>query len=106
MSSLKQELAEKIKENRPKLGVSSLKTYVSILFNIHKAMAGEDNKLEWFSDNVKDILEFLKSKNNQSLKTCLSALFVLTGKQEYREVMVKIMAEVNATYQEQSRKLD
>ena len=103
MSSLKQELAEKIKENRPKLGASSLKTYVSILFNIHKSMHIEGHTLEWFSDNVKEILEYLKSKNNQTLKTSLSALFVLTGKQEYREVMVKTMAAVNATYQEQKK---
>ena len=103
MSSLKQELTDKIKENRPKLGASSLKTYVSILFNIHKAMESEDNKIEWFSDNVKEILEYLKSKNNQSLKTCLSALFVLAGKQEYREVMMQVMKEVNATYKEQKK---
>ena len=103
MSSLKQELAEKIKENRPKLGASSLKSYVSILFNIHKAMKSEDNKLDFFSDNVKEILEYLKSKNNQTLKTSLSALYVLTGKQEYRDVMMQVMKEVNATYQEQKK---
>ena len=103
MSSLKPELAEKIKANRPKLGLSSLKTYVSILFNIHKSMKSEDNNLEWFSDNVKPILEFLKSKNNQTLKTSLSALFVLTGKQEYRDVMMQVMKEVTATYQEQKK---
>ena len=103
MSSLKQELTEKIKENRPKLGLSSLKTYVSILFNVHKAMESEDNKLEWYSDNVKDILEFVKGKNNQSLKTCLSALFVLTGKQEYREVMMQVMQSVNELYKQQKK---
>ena len=103
MTSLKEELTEKIKENRPKLGASSLKTYVSILFNVHKAMESDDNKLEWYSDNVKEILEFLKGKNNQTQKTSLSALYVLTGKQEYREVMMRVMKEVNATYQEQKK---
>ena len=103
MSDFKQEIAAKIKENRSKLSPSSLKTYVSILFNIHKSMKIDDDKIEWFSDNVKDILNFLDSKNAQTKKTSLSALFVLTGKQEYREVMMHIMKEVNATYQEQKK---
>lgn len=103
MSSLKQEISDKIKANRPKLGASSLKTYISILFNIHKAMESKDEKVDWFSDNVKDILDYVKSKNNQTKKTSLSALFVLTGKQEYREVMMQIMKEVNTTYQEQKK---
>ena len=103
MSSLKQEIADKIKSNRPKLSPSSLKTYISILFNIHKAMESKDEKVDWFSDNVKDILDYVKSKNNQTKKTSLSALFVLTGKQEYREVMMQIMKEVNTTYQEQKK---
>ena len=103
MSSLKTEIADKIKENRPKLGVSSIKTYVSILMNIHKAMKSEDNKINWFSDNVNDILEYLDSKNNQTKKTSLSALFVLTGKDEYRVVMMKIMKEVNDVYKEQKK---
>ena len=103
MSSLKQEISDKIKANRPKLGASSLKTYISILFNIHKAMESKDEKVDWFSDNVKDILDYVKSKNNQTKKTSLSALFVLTGKQEYREIMMQIMKEVNTTYQEQKK---
>ena len=103
MSSLKQEIADKITANRPKLGASSLKTYVSILFNIYKAKKGDGDKVSWFSDNVKEILEYLESKNNQTKKTSLSALFVLTEKQEYREVMMHIMKEVNATYQQQKK---
>ena len=45
MQNLKTEIAEKIKINRPKLEASSLKTYVSILFNIHKAMKIEDTNM-------------------------------------------------------------
>ena len=57
MQNLKTEIAEKIKINRPKLSASSLKTYVSILFNIHKAMKIEDTNIDFFSDKIKDILE-------------------------------------------------
>ena len=103
MSNLKQEIAEKITSNRQKLSPSSLKTYVSILFNIHKSMNSDNDKIEWFSDNVKDIIEYIKGKNNQTKKTSLSALYVLTGKQEYRDIMMQVMKEVNATYQEQKK---
>ena len=82
MQELKSEIAEKIKSNRQKLSASSLKTYVSILSNIHKAMKIDGDKIDFFSDNVKDILEHLETKNDQTKKTSLSALFVLTGKPE------------------------
>jgi hypothetical protein len=102
MQELKKEIAEKIAANRPKLSANSLKTYVSILSNIYKAMKGE-GVVEFFSDNVNDIIKFMETKNNQTKKTSLSALFVLTKKDGYREVMMKIMAEVNATYKEQTK---
>ena len=84
MTDLKKEIAEKITANRPKLSASSLKTYVSILTNIYKGMKGEGDKIEFFSDNVEDTLKYLDSKNIHTKKTSLSALYVLTGKPEYR----------------------
>jgi site-specific recombinase XerD len=102
MQDLKQEIAEKIAANRPKLSANSLKTYVSILSNIYKAMKG-DGGVEFFSDNVNDIIKFMDTKNNQTKKTSLSALFVLTKKEEYREVMTTVMNAVNATYKEQKK---
>ena len=103
MSNLKQEIAEKVKSNRPKLSASSLKTYISILTNIYKAMNGQGDKIDWYTDNIKNILEFLESKNDQSKKTSLSALFVLTGMQEYRDVMMEVMSRVNNVYKQQKK---
>jgi hypothetical protein len=102
MNDLKKEIAEKITDNRPKLSANSLKTYVSILSNIYKAMEG-DGGVGWFSDNVNDIIKFMDTKNNQTKKTSLSALFVLTKKEDYREIMTSVMAEVNATYKQQKK---
>jgi hypothetical protein len=102
MNDLKEEIATKIKDNRPKLSASSLKTYVSILSNIYKQMKG-DGDIDFFSDNVKEILEYMDTKNNQTKKTSLSALFVLTKKEEYREVMTSVMNAVNATYKQQKK---
>jgi hypothetical protein len=102
MQDLRKEIADEITSNRPKLSANSLKTYVSILSNIYKAMKG-DGGVEIFSDNVKNILEFMETKNNQTKKTSLSALFVLTKKDENREVMTTVMNAVNATYTEQKK---
>ena len=98
--SLKEQISQTIKTNRPKLSASSVKTYVSILTNIFKAMHGTGEDIKFF-DNDKDILEYLKDKPDQTKKTALSALFVLTKKEEYRTIMLTIMASVNAKYKEQ-----
>lgn len=93
-------ILEKIKENRPKLSVSSLKTYVSVLKNLRKNMDGGDD-LDWFSQNDKDILDYLKNKTPQTKKTTLSALFVLTKKQSYKDVMMEVMKTVNESNKDQ-----
>ena len=77
--SLKEQISQTIKTNRPKLSASSVKTYVSILTNIFKAMHGTGEDIKFF-DNDKDILEYLKDKPDQTKKTALSAPFVLTKK--------------------------
>lgn len=103
MQTLKKEIGDEIMKNRSKLSANSLKTYKSILSNIYKQMKGEGDKIDWFSENVADIIKHLDSKNNQTKKTSLSSLYVLTGKPEYREVILKVMNEVNATYKEQKK---
>jgi hypothetical protein len=102
MQDLKEEIATKIKDNRPKLAPTSLKTFVSILSNIYKQTHGHDGT-SWFSDYVKHIIQFIHTKNVQTKKTSLSALYVLTGEQEYKDIMTKVMAEVNAAYKLQKK---
>ena len=48
-----------------------------------------------------DILKHLEDKNNQTRKTTLSALFILTGMREYQSEMQSIMKKVNQEYKEQ-----
>jgi hypothetical protein len=45
----------------------------------------------------------MDSKNDQTKKTSLSALFVLTGKQEYKDVMTTVMNAVNLKYKQQKK---
>ena len=100
MSDLKALLQEKIKENRPNLSTSSVKTYISILSNLYKKLNGEGN-IEWFKEEPEKILKYLEEKNDQTKKTNLSALFILTGIQEYQSVMNTIMKKVNDDYKNQ-----
>ena len=90
------DIANKLKSNRPNLSESSLKTYSSILFNLYNKLSTIDgaSTLEWFNNNVKDILHHLEDKNISTKKSTLSALFVLTGNPKYQEEMmtqIKIM---------------
>jgi hypothetical protein len=41
-------------ENRPQLSSSSLKTYISTLFNLHKHLKQEHTNLAWFNDSIDD----------------------------------------------------
>ena len=95
-------IEHEIKEKRPSLSASSLKTYVSILFNLHKKIDPEGEDMKIFDEHEK-ILEFLKDKPPSSRKTVLSALFVLTGKDEYNKVMLEDCKHTNDRYKEQKK---
>ena len=99
--SFRDEIAEKLKRERPSLSASSLKTYVSILYNLKKKLDGEDS-LKFFDEDDK-ILDFLKDKEPQTRKTSLSALFVLTGKSSYNDLMLQDCKHVNDVYKEQKK---
>jgi len=102
MTEFRKMINAEICKNRPKLGTSSVTTYVSCLFNLRKQMKGEENSLDFFN-NTADILAHLKDRTSVSRKTTLSALFVLTGKTEYREKMISDCKTVNDQYQTQTK---
>jgi hypothetical protein len=91
-----------LKHRRPNLNASSLKTYVSILFNLHKKLEATDETLEWFNDDTK-ILEYLKDKTPQTRKTVLSALFVLTANENYQKQMLEDCKHTNELYKSQKK---
>ena len=100
MVDMKQILHDEIVKNRQNLGVSSIKTYISILSNLNKKMNGDQN-LEWFQKDHVNILDYLDEKNDQTKKTTLSALYILTGLKEYQTMMNSIMKKVNDIYKDQ-----
>ena len=103
MADFRKNIDEKIRQNRPQLGSSSVKTYVSILSNLHKKLKAANEDLDWFNNEEKEIMEFLKEKAPQTRKSVLSALFVLTGNDVYRDLMLKDCGVVNAQYKEQKK---
>ena len=100
--SFRKTITEEIENKRKGLGQSSVKTYTSILFNLFKKLDGKEEDLKFF-DNDKPILEFLKDKTPQTRKTILSALFVITGNDEFRKVMIEDCGVVNKEYKEQKK---
>ena len=102
MNEFRQIIAEKIKENRANLSESSLRTYVSILVNLHnKHLKGSSYSIDYFSDNLIAILDYLKDIAPTSRKSILSALYVLTNNQKYRDRMIEDCKIVNDNYKNQ-----
>jgi hypothetical protein len=102
MSNFRENIETELKEKRPNLNPSSLKTYVSILFNLNKKLNSDNETLDVFNDDVK-ILEILKEKSPQTRKTVLSALFVLTGNENYQKVMLDDCRQTNEMYKSQKK---
>ena len=99
----REQIAEKLKEKRPNLSASSLKTYTSILFNLRKKLDPDNDDMKFFEEDDK-ILDSLKDKEPQTRKTTLSALFVLTGKSSYNDLMLTDCRHTNEIYKEQKKK--
>jgi hypothetical protein len=100
--TFRETIEHNLKEKRPNLSASSLKTYVSILYNLHKKLNADGDDIKWFDEDEK-ILEDLKDKPPSSRKTVLSALFVLTGKKEYNDLMLDDCRHTNNAYKEQKK---
>lgn len=89
-------IVEKLRENRPNLGASSLKTYESNLRNMYKNIYPEDKEidLEKFYETEK-FNHFLKDLSPSTRKGRYSCLFILTGLEEYQDKMYDDIEEYN-----------
>lgn len=92
-----------IKEKRPNITKSSLKTYESILRNLYDKI-GWDTKnynMEYFDKESDKVLKFLKDLPSNKRKTILSALVVITDNKAYRELMMDDIKEYNKEHAKQ-----
>lgn len=103
------DLSDVIKEKRPNLSASSLKTYKSILMNLYRKCYPSDDEiiLKKF-ENTESILNHLREVPYNKRKTTLASLVVLTGNLEYTKLMNDDIHEYNKNkvLQKQDGKFD
>lgn len=96
-------LKEELKKLRPNLSDGSIKTYSSILRNLHKKVF-ENQEIEKSNFNEsKKVLDHLKDMPANKRKTILSALVVLTDKDEYKNVMNGDVSDYNEEIRKQEK---
>jgi integrase len=100
------DLTEFIKDKRPSLSASSIKTYNSVLTSLYKKVfeysKGDKIDTDKFNETSK-ILKYLEELPPNRRKTILSALGVITDKKEYREGMLDDINNYNADIKKQEK---
>ena len=83
-------LANFIKEKRPNISDTSIKTYCSLLRTLYKKVFPEDNEFDAdkFTTHKKDVMEILKHEIPNKRKTKLAAIVVITDDKDYRAMML------------------
>ena len=101
MSEFKQDLSEALCKER-KLSASTCKTYTSLLISTQKKLSDNEPNIHFYKTNKKEIMKHIDTlEKAQTKKTLLSALFVLTGDDDYREQMLENVKVVNDHYKQQ-----
>lgn len=100
--TIKEEITKAIKEQRPLLSVSTLKTYSSLLNSLFKKLEMAEEDIKDLGKHKSKILEYIKDmQNHQSRKTLLSPLIVLTDDADYKEMVAESTKQVNDKYRTQ-----
>lgn len=101
MNELKELIIKKLKENRPNITDSSIKTYVSNLVSVNKKLNGSHD-LDFYKHTA-PILKYIEEEmvSLQTKKTLLSALYIITQEKVYRDKMIEYCNQVNNKYKEQ-----
>ena len=102
---LKKQISERLHSNRPNLSANSVKTYTSLLFNIQKKLNKKVNSMEWYANSEDAIIQSLDATNDVTKKTILSAYYVLEGKANTKDHMIKSAKIVNDKYTENKKSL-
>lgn len=83
------ELSEYIKHKRPTLAASSIVTYASTLRGLYyRVFNSRDIDFKKYDDS-KTILEYLKDLAPNKRKTILSAVYIITDNDKYRNQMIR-----------------
>lgn len=103
MTISKQDIAGALLSKK-QLSDSTLRTYTSLLFSLYKKLDGQ-NATEFFVKNKEGIMKHIINdmESPQSRKTLLSALYILTNDEDYRNIMMENIKIVNDTYAKKKR---
>lgn len=103
INEIKASIVEDLKHKREKLTASSLKTYSSILYNVFKRLKKEDEAFDvkFYEKENKRIMDELKTETPAKRKTILSALYIITGLDTYKTLMLSDCSKVNQEYKQQ-----
>jgi integrase len=96
-------IKEELVKARPNLSAGSLKTYESILRNLHKKVFENEEIKKSNFENFSKILNYLRDVPANKRKTILSALVVLTENDEYRNVMNNDVEDYNEEIKKQEK---
>jgi len=95
-------LSEHIRDNKPGISASTLKTYISILKNLYKRGDGEDG-VKWFNKQAV-ICEMLKDKPLSTRKTSYAALIAAASDNDkYKEELMKDSKEYDRIIRQQKK---
>lgn len=97
------ELAEFIKDKRPTLSASSVKTYVSILKNLYKKVFKDDDVQPEKFKETDTIMKHLEDMPPNKRKTILSALVIATNNDKYRDLMLDDVKRYNQEISKQEK---
>ena len=102
------ELKEYIAKKRDSLSKSSVNTYSSILRSLHKQIWDTADVDPSKFDSTKTVIKHLEDMPSNKRKTILSALTVISGKKEYRDLMMNDIGDYRREIekQEKTRKND
>lgn len=82
-------IVDRLKEKRPNLSASSIKTYNSILTNLYKKIYLDDKTTDVNKfNNPKQFINNLKDVEPSKRKNILSALVVLTDNEDYKKLLI------------------
>lgn len=95
-----------IKENKPNISESSVKTYNSILTNLYQHVFGDDEYSKEGFNNTDKMIKYLKDYEPKRRKTILAALVVLTDNKKYRDLMLSDIetSQIKSHQQEKTEK--
>ena len=104
MQDAKQQIETQLKHNRPNLSPSSVNTYTIILASIYKKVFGsEDFDIHKFDKEADKVLEHLRETKSSTRKTKLACLFVLSGNEKYKNLMLSDIGSYNEDLSKQEK---